>query len=79
MEFRMPTTQAEMDEIRRSLRRKLDGEALSHIVGGSGAKQDKEAEGKTWTCLFCGEEIKVENEEDPAKHLAYDCARNPFK
>ncbi len=78
MEFKQPTSQAEMDALRKSLRQKLDDADLENVVGGN---DDVKGKGNPtpWTCLWCGQTFMLKKLQDAAKHCAHDCPKNPYK
>jgi len=78
MEFKQPTSQAEMDELRKSLRRKIDETELTDVVGGNDDVKGK-GNGIEWTCLWCHKTFHLKKMQDAAKHCAHDCPANPFK
>ena len=79
MAFKVPASQEEMDELRKSLYREIEEDQLDMVNGGHNTEQGKNNEGQTWTCCFCGQKIVYKSDHDPAKHLAHDCTMNPFK
>ena len=79
MVFKVPTSKAEMDELRKSLKQEIGDDMLDSITGGHNTEQGKEHQGQYWTCPFCSIKIQIKSDHDPAKHLAHDCTMNPFK
>jgi len=77
MEFKYPTTQEEMDELRKSLRREIAEEDLDMVAGGNDNIKGKDL--IPWTCQWCGQTIMLYQIHDAAKHCAHDCPCNPFK
>ena len=78
MEFKYPTTQEEMDELRNSLKSELAEEALDAVVGGNETVQGQGGY-ISWTCQWCGQTLQLKQMHDAAKHCAHDCPCNPFK
>ena len=80
LDFKVPTSQAEYDEMKKLLRKEISDDALDAVVGGNDdkPKNKKKKEGIPWVCPGCGATIICYQFEDGAKH-ATKCPGNPFK
>jgi len=80
MEFKVPTSKAEYDEMVKNLRAPISDEELDAVVGGNDDKPKgkKNKEGTPVTCPFCGATIMIYQFEDGPKHMT-KCPNNPFK
>lgn len=76
-DFKFPTSQAEMDELRKSLRQEISEDALDNITGGNDDVKGKNA-GTPWTCPGCGATIMIRQFQDGPKHMT-KCPGNPYK
>ena len=80
MNIKVPTSAAEMEEIRKIAAGEITGEALAAIVGGNDIIHGKPEEGEdTWICPFCGAVVPLKQMQDAAKHMTQDCPNNPYK
>ena len=76
MEFKFPTNQSEMDELRKSLVQEMDDDDLDAVAGGN-----DDLKGKAnipFTCPGCGQTIYIKMVQDAAKHIV-KCPGNPYK
>lgn len=76
-EFKMPTSQEEMDELRNSLRAEISDDDLEAVVGGNDDVKTKDT--TPWTCHFCGAVVMCKSTQDRAKHIVQSCPNNPYK
>lgn len=75
-ELKFPTSQAEMDEIKKLLRTEIGDDELDAVVGGN---DDLKGKGTfNWTCGGCGATITCRSVQDAAKHMT-KCPGNPYK
>ncbi len=76
-EFKVPTTQEEMDALRAGLRQELSDADLDDVSGGN---DDLKGKGTVvnWICPFCGAHILLRQAQDGPKHVT-KCPNNPFK
>lgn len=75
-DFKIPTSQEEMDALRKSLIEEMSDDDLDQVAGGN-----DDLKGKTtinWTCGNCGATIKCKSMQDAAKHMT-KCPKNPYK
>ena len=78
MDIKFPTTQAEMDELRKSLVQEISDDDLDAVAGGNDDIKGK-GDGLIWICPQCGASVKCKQMQDAAKHMVQDCPNNPFK
>ncbi len=76
MEIKFPTTQEEMDALRKTLVQEIDDDDLDAVAGGNDDLKGKTA--MVWTCPQCGTVVKCKQMQDAAKHMT-KCPNNPFK
>lgn len=81
MEFKVPTTQAEMDALRKSLLvQEIDDDDLDTVAGGNDSmKGPKNKDGIEWECPYCGMVKILYSPQDASKHMVQECTNNPFK
>ena len=77
MDIKFPTSQAEMDELKKSLRQAVSDEEIENVVGGN---DDIKGKGKPtpWICPACGATVMARQYQDCAKHMV-KCPNNPYK
>ena len=78
--FKFPTSQAEIDEMCKSLREEIADDALDSVTGGN---DDPNMKGKNnppvpWVCPGCGATIMIRQFQDGPKHMT-KCPGNPYK
>ena len=78
MEIKVPTSKAEMDELRAMVREQIDEDDLDNVVGGNDDIKGK-GKGTVWTCPFCGAKVVCKQMMDAAKHMTKACPNNPYK
>ena len=76
-EIKVPTSQAEWDEMKKMLRSEIGDDELDSVVGGNDDLKGK-TKGIPWTCHFCGATITCKAIQDAAKHMT-KCPNNPYK
>ena len=75
-DLKVPTNQAEMDELKALLRQSISEDDLDNVTGGN---DDLKGKAKIpWTCHFCGATIMCKAVQDAAKHMT-KCPNNPYK
>ena len=79
MEFdiKVPTSQEEMDALRKSLVTEMSDDDLDMVAGGNDDLKVKLGK-STWTCPLCGTVVQCKSSQDPAKHMT-KCPKNPYK
>ena len=77
MDIKVPTSKAEMDELRKSLRQEISEDNLDAIAGGNDDIKGK-GDPTPWTCAFCGATVMCYQMQDAAKHMT-KCPNNPYK
>ena len=77
-EFKVPTTQEEMDALRAGLRQELSEDDLDAVAGGNDDLKGKKKQGVNWICPFCGAAMVLYQAQDGPKHVT-KCPNNPFK
>ena len=77
MEFKFPTSQAEMDELRKSLVQEVSDDELDDVAGGNDDVKGKN-KGTPWVCPGCGKTIMIVQFQDGPKHMT-KCPGNPYK
>lgn len=76
-DIKIPTTQAEMDELRKSLREEISDDDLDAVVGGNDTQKGK-GKGREWICPGCGATVWCKSGKDASKHATV-CPGNPFR
>lgn len=76
-DFKFPGSQAEWDEMKKSLRSKISEEDLDAVVGGNDDVKGKN-QGTPWVCPGCGATIIIRQFMDGPKHMT-KCPGNPYK
>ena len=76
-EFKVPTSQEEMDALRKTLVEEIDDDALDNVAGGNDDLKAKLGKA-TWACPLCGTLVECKSSQDPAKHMT-KCPANPYK
>ena len=76
-EVKVPTSQEEMEALRKSLRSEINDGDLDAVVGGN---DDIKGKGKPtpWICPACGATVMARQYQDCAKHMV-KCPNNPYK
>lgn len=77
-DFKVPTSQAEYDEMKKMLRSEISDEDLDAVVGGNDSPNLKGKGDIRWDCPFCGAVIMCKQKQDAAKHMT-KCPNNPYK
>ncbi len=78
-DFKFPTSQAEWNEMKKSLRSEISDADLDNVVGGNDdPKMKKKTEGTPWVCPGCGATIIIRQFQDGPKHMT-KCPGNPYK
>ena len=75
-DFKVPTNQAEYDEMKKLLRSQITDEELDGVVGGNDDLKKKQS--VPFTCPFCGAQMMIKAAQDAAKHMT-KCPNNPYK
>ena len=76
MEFNLPTTKEELEQLARGIV-EIDDDDLDAVAGGN---DDLKAKGtKNWTCPYCGTIVACKSSKDAAKHMTTACPNNPLK
>ena len=76
--FKVPTSQEEMDALRASLRRELSESELEGVAGGNDDLKGKFNPPVNWTCPFCDATMLLRMFQDGPKHVT-KCPNNPYK
>lgn len=76
-DLKFPTSQAEMDELKKLLRQEVSDDALDNVVGGNDDIKGKN-KGTPWVCPGCGATIMIRQFQDGPKHMT-KCPGNPYK
>jgi len=78
-DFKFPTSQAEWNEMKKSLRSEISDADLDNVVGGNDdPKMKNKNEGTPWVCPGCGATIIIRQFQDGPKHMT-KCPGNPYK
>ena len=78
-DFKFPTSQEEMDEMKKMLRSELTDDDVDAVVGGNDDMKGKNKnQGTPWVCPGCGATIMIRQFQDGPKHMT-KCPGNPYK
>lgn len=79
-DFKFPTSQAEMDELKKmAARAEISDADLDTVVGGNDDVKGKgKKQGTPWVCPGCGATIMIYQFQDGPKHMT-KCPGNPYK
>jgi hypothetical protein len=80
LNYKFPTSQEDMNELRKMMRQEVSEEELDAVTGGN---DDPKMKGKfdppvPWVCPGCGATIMVRQFMDGPKHMT-KCPGNPYK
>lgn len=75
-DIKFPTSQEEMDALRKMIRQEISDDDLDAVTGGNDDPKGKNPQ--MWTCPGCGATMKIFQTHDKAKHMV-KCPANPFK
>ncbi len=75
-DFKVPTSRAEYEEMKKMIRAEISDDELDNVIGGNDDLKDKID--MVWTCPFCGAVVKCKFVQDAAKHMT-KCPNNPYK
>ena len=77
-DFKFPTSQAEWNEMKKSLRSEISDAAMNLPMMPGVYKMKNKNEGTPWVCPGCGATIIIRQFQDGPKHMT-KCPGNPYK